>query len=351
MSENKYHTSRSGFLTACSASKRACPRKGVHFTQSEYDNLAANQDVRIRPNPSKVTKDKEGYYKQAEKAYMQANTLEENYKKINKETAKYKARLFRQNGLKAAQENSYYPKLVGAEENMLRYAREAYIKAGVSYGKAGFIVQDMKNKQDPTKPIVKRKDRYDENLNEKTKNAAKALAADAEYAKLTKIYREAKEKYDKSSQLSSHVAQRKYEQMRSKGIIGTTNHQKEVVTEQFQQAKAWLNAGIPAEAKEHHIAAVTPAMISVDPDGRINNVWAEHNGKVQRVVGYVPSNGNYGSSGKMVTESGDSISQIVHYHSYRREEGGTSKLIIANKKGATHPATGFNLVSEIDTGD
>lgn len=47
MSETKYHVSRSGVLSECGATKRACPLKGGHYSQEKYDQLAAAGDPRI----------------------------------------------------------------------------------------------------------------------------------------------------------------------------------------------------------------------------------------------------------------------------------------------------------------
>lgn len=53
MGETKYHVSRSGLLSKCSATKRACPLGGEHYSQAKYDALAAKGDPRIRKTVTK----------------------------------------------------------------------------------------------------------------------------------------------------------------------------------------------------------------------------------------------------------------------------------------------------------
>lgn len=53
MSEIKYHVSRSGMLSECGATKRACPLKGEHYSQDKYDKLVSEGDPRIRKTAKK----------------------------------------------------------------------------------------------------------------------------------------------------------------------------------------------------------------------------------------------------------------------------------------------------------
>ena len=53
MSEIKYHVSRSGVLSQCGATKRACPLKGEHYSQDMYDKLVLDGDPRIRKTTKK----------------------------------------------------------------------------------------------------------------------------------------------------------------------------------------------------------------------------------------------------------------------------------------------------------
>lgn len=354
MSDLKYHTSKSGFLTKCTAKKRACPRGSQHYTESEYENLVAENDVRVRPNPSKITKDKAGYFATAEKAYAESVKRIGNFDKAFQVRKKRIAQLFRQNGLKQEEEKDYYENVEATKSNMLAYARKIYQEEGVDSGKAYWIIQDMENKADPSKPITKRRDSRDAQIAEKTKRAVARLKTDKEYKDLTEAYKAAEFKSAAAKSIHEQAQKEFSETIRnSRGTAYGSTNQKEI--ESYQKAKAWLAAKIPASAKEHHTSKVQPEMISVDKSGKINNAWVQHNdGSIERIVSYTAAsqareNVPYRGSGALVTESGAQVNHGTHYHSYTSTDYGTSHIIIADKKGETHPAKAFTLQSYFDT--
>lgn len=346
MSETKYHTSRNGFLTKCSASKRACPLGGTHYSQEEYNQLSSENDPIIRNSP--VKPNPESYYGKAEAAYVASVKRMKNFKKANAEADKYEKKLLKENNLDTAYNFKTQEEVRKTLEDALLYAREVYAEEGVSYSKASFIIQDMKaNVDDPTKPITKRKDRLDDQIAAKTKNAKERLNEDSQYAELRAAHAEAVRKDRLAGDVSRKVAQYRSNLIRTTNASGMSNigEQKEL-----QRAKTWLKAGIAPSAREVSTGSITPAQVSIDSKGQINNAWIETSKGIERVVGYRAPN-HPANSGALVTENGTEVSTYTHYHSYKAELGGIRNVIIADKNGPSYPAEKFSLTMSWDSGD
>lgn len=346
MSEPTYHTSRNGFLNKCGATKRACPLGGTHYTQEEYNQLASENDPTIRNSP--VKPDPESYYGKAEAAYVASVTRMKRFNQAEVATKKFEAELLKENKLDTAYSFKTQEEVRKSLEDALLYAREVYTEEGVSYSKASFIIQDMKaNLDDPTKPITKRKDRMDEQIAAKTKNAKERLNEDSKYAALRAAHAEAVRKDRVASDVSRKVAQFRTNLIRETNASGMPNlgEQKDL-----QRAKTWLKAGIAPSAKEAATGSITPAQVSIDSKGKINNAWVETSKGIERVVGYRPPN-HPSNSGALVTEKGTEVSSYIHYHSYKAEMGGIRNVIIADKNGPSYPADKFSLTMSWDSGD
>jgi hypothetical protein len=346
MSENKYHLSRNGFMTKCSATKRACPLGGVHYTQEQYDQLASENDARIRL--SAVKPDPNSYYGKAQAAYVESVQRLKRFDKATAETKKYEQSLLKEHGLETAYSFKTQEEVQKTLSDALLYARDVYVEEGVSYAKASFIIQDMKaNLADPTKPITKRRDRMDEQIAAKTKNAKERLNEDSKYAELTKAYGEAVRKDRLASDVSQKVARFRTNLIRETNANGMPN-----LTEQkaLERAKTWMKAGIAPSAREVATTTVTPDKVSIGPDGKINNVWVETSNGIEKVVGYRGPKYER-SSGALITENGTEVSSFTHYHSYKADSGGIKDVIIADKNGPSYPAESFSLYMSWDSGD
>jgi hypothetical protein len=346
MSENKYHISRNGFMTQCGATKRACPLKSAHYTQEQYDELASKNDPAIRKSKSKLKA--EGYLGKAEVAYAESVKRLKRFEKAEADTKAYEQKLLNENGLETAYSFKTQEKVRATLEEALTYARDVYVEEGVSYSKASFIIQDMKaNAADPTKPITKRKDRMDEQIAEKTKNAKERLNADKQYATLTANFHEAARQERVAGDVSRMVARYRTNVIRDTNASGMSNIPEQ---EALSRAKTWAAAKIPQSATEYSTSQVTPDNVSIDDKGRINNVWVETKNGIERVVGYrAPEHAR--SSGALITEKGTEVSSWIHYHSYKAEQGGIQKVIVSDKNGQKHPASKFDLFMSWDSGD
>lgn len=350
MSEIKYHVSRKGFLTECRATKRACKLGGgIHYTQEQHDQLAAENSFLIRPNVTSSKKNPEGYYAKAEVAYVESVQRLKRFDKANADAASYEKSLLKEHGMESTNLFTTQEQVRKSLEEALLYAKEVYVEEGVNYSKASFILQDMKrDTTDPTKPITKRKDRLDPDIAAKTKNAVERLNEDSQYATLRKNYQEAVRQDRVASDISQKVARFRTNTIRDNNASGMSNigEQKE-----FERAKKWLKAGVAPSATEIATSKVTPDRVSIDDKGRINNVWIERkDGEIERVVGYRAPETPRGS-GALITDKGTEVSSWIHYHSYRAEHGGISNVIIGDKNGQKHPASKFDLFMSWDSGD
>ena len=343
----KYHVSRNGYLTRCSASKRSCPRGGDHFTQPEYDKLVQMHDPRVR-TATTGKHDPDSYYGKAEKAYEDSVRRLQRFDAIIAEQRKFEQRLMKERGLSDLNGSARMQESDKAMKAAYDYAKEVYMEEGVNPAKASFIIQDMKNNvSDPLKPILKKRDRLDPDIAAKTKNAVERLNTDSKYKELTAGYTEAKRREALTHDVIRKAENWKNEQLRTSGVTGMPNFTEE---KEFQRAKAWLKAGIPPEAKDEWTASITPDRVSTDSKGRINNVWVETENGIERVVGY-NQRSKEGYSGALVTENGTEVNTWTHYHSYKGHHGGIDKVIIGAKNGAEFPEAEFNLSSSWDSGD
>lgn len=346
MSESKYHMSRNGFLTACGATIRACPRGGTHYTQAEYNTLASENDPAIRY--SAVKPDPESFYGKAEAAYVDSVKRMKRFDDATAETAKFEKKLLKENNLDTSYSFKTQEEVRKSLEDALLYAREVYTEEGVSYSKASFIIQDMKaNLDDPTKPITKRKDRMDEQIAAKTKNAKERLNEDSKYAELRAAHAEAVRKDRVAGDVSRKVAQFRTALIRDTNASGMPNLGEQ---RDLQRAKTWMKAKVAPSAREVSTGSITPAQVSIDSKGQINNAWVETSNGIERVVGYRASR-HPSNSGALVTEKGTEVSTYTHYHSYKAELGGIRNVIIADKNGPSYPADSFSLTMSWDSGD
>lgn len=355
MSEIKYHTSKSGFLTECSAEIRGCPRGSQHYTQGEYEKLVAEGDVRVRPQPSKATnkiaKDQNGYYYKAEQAYIESMRGADNYKKEYEVRKKETAKLMRESGLKEEDEKKYIAEREASITPMSSYAQKIYQEEGVSEYKASMIAQDMSRSKNPDRPIKKRHDSRDPEILEKTTRAVDRLKADPEYAKLRKTYKAATSKLTTMDKIRTTTFENFSARIKENGgdkgnMWGEPNKDR---VEAYKKAKAWLAAEVPTSAKLAHVPSLTPNDISVGKDGNINNAWVEHkDGRVERIVGYRSQQPPH-SSGHLVTESGAEVSSHTHYHSYTKTVSGHQHIILDAKNGNSHPAEVFRLQGQSDS--
>lgn len=344
MSEKKYHVSINGFLARCTATKRACHRGGVHFSQDEYKELASTNDPRIRGTA--VKQEPASYYAKAEAAYIASNKRLKRSDKLDAEISKYQSKLLKANKLVPADLHTSQEKIGESMETALAYAKEAYVQAGVNYGKASFIIQDMKNSSDPMKPITKRKDRLDDQIAEKTKSAAKSLKEDPQYAALIEKHEEAKRKNSAVVEVYRKVEKFRSDAIRERNAGWSPNHAEQG---KFLQAKKWLKAGIPPEGREVATNGISPAHISIDDKGHINNAWVEtETGEVERIIAYKERNAS--GFGALVTDKGTEVYTTTHYHSYKTDFKGLSKIILTNKNGTAYPADNFKLNESWDSG-
>lgn len=346
MSENTYHINKNGFMRRCGATRRPCPLRSAHYTQEQYDELAAKNDPAIRKSAAKPKA--EGYLGKAEVAYAESVKRLKRFEKAEADTKAYEQKLLKENGLETAYSFKTQEQVRATLEEALTYARDVYVEEGVSYSKASFIIQDMKaNLADPTKPITKRKDRMDDQIAAKTKNAKERLNEDSQYAALTKAHQEAVRQDRLAADVSRKVAQYRSNLIRDNNASGMNNINEQ---EALSRAKTWASAKIPQSAVEYSTSQVTPDNVSIDDKGRINNVWVETKNGIERVVGYRAATAPR-SSGALITDKGTEVSSWIHYHSYRSEQGGFQKLIVSDKNGQKHPASKFDLFMSWDSGD
>jgi len=55
--------------------------------------------------------------------------------------------------------------------------------------------------------------------------------------------------------------------------------------------------------------------------------------------------------GKLITASGKEVFSGAHYHSYRKDSLGTTKIIISSKNGPDLKTDKFSIHTEVDSGD
>lgn len=349
MTEKKYHTSINGFVVPCGAEQRSCPR-GAHFSQEQYQQMEENNDPRIRVTTSPA--DKKGYFGKAEAAYKELMRSHEINRQIDIETKKFQARVAKKLGVKNLDYTATKLNVERYQRDGQEYARKAYLEAGVNPMKVRFIIEDMSKKDNPLAPIVKRSNPRDPDLGEQTKAAAAKLKADPAYQAIVKKYATEDEKAKAISKATFDAYDYRNELRKKKKDPAVVRSNQ---VEKYQWAKKLYKAGVPLNAVEQQLVLLKPEQVSVDKDGKINNLWVETPDGAERIVGYDNSNahatGNGQESGHLITESGRKIRHYTHYHSYKVSEGGTSHIMVGKSKGSPYPAEGFNLNTTYDTGD
>lgn len=338
---SKYHTSKSGFLAVCTATKRNCLRG--HFTQEEYDTLVENNDVRIKKQTTKG-----GYYDRAMKAYAATKKQRAAVNKVAREMDALRKKLSKKAGLENLTLAQYNNVHYSAKRDVLDYAAEVYESEGVHPSKVKFIIEDMSAKSDPTKPIIKRKDRYDEELSGKTKAAAERLNSDPSYQSLVGKYFKANADKYQAGMIDAQIRDFQVKTSREAGLpmynayLDTTTEEKNL-----KEAQAWQAAGVAPTATKRGITSVKPEDVSLDSTGKINNMWVETSDGVERIVSYSDN----GKNSAFLTDGGKKISHDTHYHSYTSTDSGYSTVIVSKARGKSHPAEKFQVHTEWDSGD
>lgn len=353
MSASKYHISSNGSYAPCVATVRAC-KLGGHIYADEYVAAKESGDPRFTTGPEdsgQFTKAAELQFAQTQKEYDESLKRETEYNKDMKAWEE-------QNGRPGGRP-ILYPTVDRVGKNALNQVNILLQRHGVNPAKAKFIVQDTPvSGPDAYLPPVKKKDKFDADIEAKT-TAAREEAQTDDRIKIARdtlaLYQEQRE-WERQRVEKSLALRREH-----KVDTDVVSHRLNLAHQYLAVRRGWAKNGVPAEAHEvHQLSELTPEQTAVDKDGSISNVWyaSTENGSVQKVVSYVPPSGaEYGSEpGYFLTEDGTKIQNKVRYHSYRREETdpakGNSRILVGPvPAGAkTYQAEKFSTFGELDSG-
>ncbi len=355
-----YHLNKKGYYAPCQAAKRSCPLGGSeHISETEFQTLKENGSPEILHN---FGASETSYYTAAKNKYEQLAQRERLNTKIDQELNRFVNKKYVEEGLigedgkilsGAGWDKKY------AKEEAIERLRKLYVEAGVNPAKARFISEDIAKQANGIKPVIRKKDKLDTEIEEKTTAAVKLAATDPEF-------NEALQKYEKADSmnaaylrvLDAKTAYRKelsHKYQQQLGFFPEPVHESQIASAKkgLEEANAWKKAGIADSASKVLTASVRPNDLSVDAQGRINNAWVRlPSGKVEKIVGYkADDKQTYGTSGNLYTTSGALVAAHTHYHSYRSHESGIGSIIITPKQGKAFEAENFNIHSVLDSGD
>lgn len=358
---SNYHLNSRGYYTICEATIRSCPLKSApHISPQEYVVLEAEGSAQILHN---FTASDDSYFTKAKEEYELTVQREAASTKIEKEVFEYQQKLYAEAGLlDEAGKTTYYDHvqaLTTTKKEALYLIKQAYVDAGVNPAKASFIVEDIAKQKKDIKPVIRKKDTRDAEIEAKTFQAVKTLEQDEQFNSLRAKYNEATTVIEKHSEiLSKREAYRKKLVSEIGGAAGyvyrISSTDVEKAKTNMETAIAWKKAGVPDKAQKIETSKVQPELLSTGKDGKINNAWVQTDSGIERVVAYKPSpKGNvFGYSGSLVTDTGKQVSSSIHYHSYSKSVGGIDGVIISDKKGGAFQTKGpFSIQSIMDSGD
>lgn len=355
---SKYHVNINGYIALCGANINSCPRKsGGHFTQEQVDAFEAEGDPRIETT-FKATPN--SYYSQAKAEYEAASKDLAAEAKVEQDIKDYSKNLFTEAGISPKEALNASNNAVIARDEALSRLQQLYVEEGVHPSKAFYLTEDIRKKTgNNTTPIVRKKDKFDTNIGEKTQKAADRAKQDPEFVAKSAEAQRLTEVADANTKIFLATANyRRAKQIDANGrpkLSSFYNASERLVkaTTNLKKANNWKTSGIPDEAKLVATSTLKAENLSTDKDGSINNAWVDlGDGSVERITSYSPRPENaYSGSGQLVTETGKTVSQNTHYHSFRKDTSGVGSIIIGAKTGKEFTPKSFSITSSLDTGD
>lgn len=357
----KYHLNKNSQYKQCRANKRACRYGGTHISESAFEQLASNNDVRTKPAlTKKENANLPNYYRQAKNEFDLAVQKEQEYNTVMEEFNEFSSKVYEEYGIPENYNPTYN---LEPDKNEIRNRIiEHYVAAGVNQRKAEYILGDIeKETPDTYKAIVKqRADRYDPLLKEHTTEGAQAINNDTELQQKISEYTHKNKMLNKFLDARSKIDAKRYSFLNEKGLSTFGDSYKSATNQaasKLGEKHNWVKAGIKDIQEVGQITDVTPEKISVNPDGSFNNLWAQHeDGTLERIESYTPPESEgYGSQGgSLITESGKSLTSFRRYHSFNRGrsvENNNLKIIIEKKNGNDYSQSNWRLYGEVDSGD
>jgi len=353
----KYHINKRGYYSPCTAGKRSCPLgANGHITQTQFDTIKAEGN-----NPAIATQVKaapDSYFTKAKENFENLNKQAYLGNKVHKEVAAFEAKLLDKEGLEPGA-FLYAHKAQGLKADALKQLKTIYTNEGVAAMKATFMTEDIAKQPNGIKPVIRKKDKLDPDIEAKTTRAVEAAKNDADFQKIVKEYEEANKKAEAYRRVSAETDKfkralvLKYAGPRAYSLPVITDSHKQQVAEAYRTAINWKSAGIPDEAEATSTSRIRPDSLSVNSQGKINNAWVQmSDGSVERIVGYeAPQVQAYGISGNLISEKGTKVSSHTHYANYRSAHSGINHIILGGKKGADFVSDNFSVHSSIDSGD
>jgi hypothetical protein len=349
-----YHLNKKGYYTPCKATTQACPLSGKHISETEYAELKNSSDPTVEHN---FTASPDSYYTNAKEAYEAIVAENDTADKIQKATDEYTGKLYAKEGI----DPNTSPYMVDREaEEAVNHAkkilRNHYIKAGVNPTKASYLADDAAKLKNGIKPIIRKTDKLDPEIESKTLAAANAANEDPDFVNAVSESEAKKELGLRTRAILSKRDEFKRDLTRNvadgRAYVGISAAVTDRAVANLREANAWKKAGVPDEAKACETSRVLSSDLTTDAKGKINNAWAEVDGKVEKIVGYVPPKQHMmGYSGHLVTESGKTVSSGIHYANFGHTTSGVAKVILGAKQGKELKADRFNIHSIIDSGD
>lgn len=348
MSAQRYHKTIRGYYEECHADKRRCPRS-QHIPTARYQELKKSGSIEV---PLEKAPSKHGFYAEAVKEYEQMSILENKKARVQRELTAHSEHVKSKYDVENVPPHD-------ALENTLKasYAsmKQAYIDAGVNGGKAHYLVQDIEKEYQKTgrlEMITKSRDKYDPDIKAKTAQAKAALEADPEHQQRLDDIAHIKHVRKQVDLWHADIGAKHEQLTRKYHAYGYYSHdEKKKLEKKVQDARALLKAGLPSTAISKPTQKLTSEDITVDKDGRINNMYVSNqDGTVSRVRSFMTAEEANHTSDVFVTEEGRKVYDQTHYHSYKKnQEGYQNVFVVPNKRSKPFDRT-FSLHSTIDSG-
>ena len=358
-----YHLNKKGYYAPCKASKRACPITGLsdHISQTQFDALKKEGDPTVAHN---FAASETSYYTQAKNAYERLITQKRLNAQVEKEVDAFNQKqyaelgLIDENGKLAISYKSGWDEK-DEKDKAIDRLRELYVEEGVNPAKARFIAEDIAKQRSGIKAVIRKTDKLDPEIEEKTRRAAERSTTDPvflEHESKHSKYVENNAKFSKAVEKGQAYRKelvQKYQAEKGVFVGYVEDSTFQNVTKKYEEAIAWKKGGIPDTAHSVKTESLKQEDLSVDSKGRINNAWVRlNNGKVEKIVGFRANDKpTFGTSDHLYTESGTMVSSGIHYHSYTKSVSGFGNIIVGDKNGSTFTSDTFNLQSVLDSGD
>lgn len=366
MSQKKYHISSGGFYRPCEAEVKPCPRGGhATYTAEEFEAGRQSGDPRFLKPAELPTFEKSSLARNALADFQEAKDNLSRWQAMQQELQELTSSWDMMNPQPG--------RLLAPEgEQKLRdmYGQrmtEHLVEAGVNPTKARFIVSDAQAKGEWLPP-VKKKDKYDADIEAKTTAAREAVEQDVtlavvrgDLANVGKARRWAADRHKFKSDVKSSLM-KKYN-------VGTSSDPEKAYTEAAERLRTvhqWHKNGVPEEATPVvDVSQIRPNQVALGKDGLISNMWVvSDDGSTDQVVTYMHPRSDY-EPGYLLTKGGQKVQHLTHYHSFKKSvhnpvKGATRVLMSPAPADATrfpttdlgtdvHGRPAFRLRGEIDT--